>query len=70
MAGSAVNYIVKDSVATITLNRPEVLNALNLTLSAELAEAAEAAAKDDAVWVVAVRGAGRAFSSGMDRKAL
>jgi len=70
MATPTVSYVVKDSVATITLNRPEVLNALNLTLSAELAEAAEAAAKDDAVWVVAVRGAGRAFSSGMDRKAL
>lgn len=67
---SAVDYTVKDKVATITLNRPEVLNALDLTLSAELAEAAEAAARDDAVWVVAVRGAGRAFSSGMDRKAL
>lgn len=70
MAEPTVNYAVKDKVATITLNRPAVLNALDLTLSAELAEAAEAAAKDDAVWVVAVRGAGRAFSSGMDRKAL
>ena len=70
MAEPTVNYVVKDRVATITLNRPDVLNAIDLTLSAELAEAAEAAAKDDAVWVVAVRGAGRAFSSGMDRKAL
>ncbi len=70
MAEPMVNYAVKDGVATITLNRPAVLNALDLALSAELAEAAEAAAKDDAVWVVAVRGAGRAFSSGMDRKAL
>jgi enoyl-CoA hydratase/carnithine racemase len=70
MAEPTVNYVVKDRVATITLNRPDVLNAIDLTLSAELAEAAEAAAKDDAVWVVAVRGAGRAFSSGMDRNAL
>jgi len=70
MAEPTVNYVVKDGVATITLNRPHVLNAVDLTLSAELAEAAEAAAKDDAVWVVAVRGAGRAFSSGMDRRAL
>ena len=70
MAEPTVDYGVKDGVATITLNRPAVLNAVNLPLSAELAEATEAAAKDDAVWVVAVRGAGRAFSSGMDRKAL
>jgi enoyl-CoA hydratase/carnithine racemase len=70
MAEPTVTYAVKDKVATITLNRPAVLNALDLTLSAELADAAEAAAKDDAVWVVAVRGAGRALSSGMDRKAL
>jgi len=70
MAEPMVNYAVKDGVATITLNRPAVLNALDLALSVELAEAAETAAKDDAVWVVAVRGAGRAFSSGMDRKAL
>ena len=70
MPDASVLYEVRDGVATITLNRPDVLNAVDLTLSAELAEAAEAAAKDDAVWVVAVRGAGRAFSSGMDRRAL
>jgi enoyl-CoA hydratase/carnithine racemase len=70
MAEPTISYAVKNKVATITLNRPAVLNALDFTLSAELAEAAEAAARDDAVWVVAVRGAGRAFSSGMDRKAL
>lgn len=70
MAEPRVHYTVEDKVATITLNRPVVLNAVDLALSAELAEAAEAAAKDDSVWVVAVRGAGRAFSSGMDRKAL
>ena len=47
-----------------------MLNALDLALSAELAEAAEAAARDEAVWVVVVRGAGRAFCSGMDRTVL
>src|SRR5687768_9263243 len=70
MAESTVRYEVKDGVATITLDRPAVLNALNLELTAGLADATEAAAKDPAVWVVVVRGAGRAFSSGMDRKAL
>jgi len=65
-----VLYEARDGVATITLNRPRVLNALDLTLSAELADAAEAAGKDEAVWVVVVRGAGRAFCSGMDRTVL
>lgn len=63
-------YAARDGVATITLNRPRVLNALDLTLSAELADAAEAAGRDPAVWVVVVRGAGRAFCSGMDRTVL
>jgi enoyl-CoA hydratase/carnithine racemase len=70
MPDSTVRYEVKDGVATITLDRPAVLNALDLTLTAALADAAERAAADPAVWVVVVRGAGRAFSSGMDRKAL
>lgn len=70
MADATIHYEVKRGVATITLNRPAVLNALDLALTAALADAAEAAAKDPDVWVVVVRGAGRAFSSGMDRKAL
>jgi enoyl-CoA hydratase/carnithine racemase len=70
MAEPAVRYEVAGGVATLTLNRPRVLNALDRALSAELADAAEAAARDDAVWVVVVRGAGRAFCSGMDRTAL
>ncbi|OGL06811.1 MAG: hypothetical protein A3I03_02185 [Candidatus Rokubacteria bacterium RIFCSPLOWO2_02_FULL_68_19] len=63
-------YDVKDGVGTITLNRPAVLNALNKALVAALADAAEKAAQDSSVWVVVIRGAGRAFSSGMDRTAL
>lgn len=70
MGEPSVWYDVAGGVATITLNRPRVLNALDHALSAELADAAEAAARDDAVWVVVVRGAGRAFSSGMDRTVL
>ena len=63
-------YEVKDGVGAITLNRPAVLNALDTDLAIELADAAERAANDHDVWVVVVKGAGRAFSSGMDRKAL
>jgi enoyl-CoA hydratase/carnithine racemase len=70
MTDSTIRYEVSRGVATITLNRPAVLNALDLPLTAALADAAEAAARDPDVWVVVVRGAGRAFSSGMDRKAL
>jgi enoyl-CoA hydratase/carnithine racemase len=70
MAIPSVIYEVKDGVGTITLNRPAVLNALDTGLAAALADAAEEAGADPRVWVVVVRGAGRAFSSGMDRTAL
>src|SRR5215510_10408982 len=66
----SVLYEVRDGVATITLNRPEVLNALDHGVTAQLADHAEAAAADPEVWVVVVRGKGRGFCSGMDRKAL
>jgi len=70
VGAASVLYEARGGVATITLNRPRVLNALDLTLSAELAEAAETAARAPEVWVVVVRGAGRAFCSGMDRTVL
>lgn len=70
MTGPPVIYDVKDGVATITLNRPAVLNALTTELAATLAEHVETAARDAAVLLVVVRGAGRAFCSGMDRTAL
>ncbi len=70
MAESSVLYEVGSGVATITLNRPAVLNALDQVMVAEFADRVEAAEKDADVWVVVVRGAGRAFCSGMDRKAL
>jgi enoyl-CoA hydratase/carnithine racemase len=54
--------------ATITLNRPEVLNAFDFQMLRELARAAEDASWDDAIRVVVVTGAGRAFCVGADLK--
>jgi enoyl-CoA hydratase/carnithine racemase len=70
VAAKPVLYEVRDGVATLTLNRPAVLNALNADLVLALADAVERAVIDREAWVVVVRGAGRAFSSGMDRTAL
>jgi enoyl-CoA hydratase/carnithine racemase len=53
-------------VTTITLNRPEQRNAINLTMEKELYAAMQAAEEDDAVRVVVVTGAGSAFCSGVD----
>lgn len=55
-----------DGVRTITLNRPERLNAANPPLAAELPEALDAAAADDAVRAVVLTGAGRGFCAGLD----
>jgi enoyl-CoA hydratase/carnithine racemase len=54
----------------ITLTRPSVLNALNTELAAALVDAVERAERDASTFAVVVRGAGRAFCSGMDRTAL
>jgi len=70
MVDSSVRYEVSEGVATITLNRPHVLNAIDIDLIQRLADTAEQAATDDNVWVVILRGAGRAFCSGIDRTAL
>jgi enoyl-CoA hydratase/carnithine racemase len=70
MRDTPVTCDVRDGVAWITLNRPGVLNALDTALAATLADHAERAADDGSVTVVVVRGAGRAFCSGMDRTAL
>lgn len=68
--GEHVRFEVEAGIGRITLNRPEILNALHPPLVRELAEAVERAARDPGVWVVVVTGAGRAFSSGMDRNEL
>src|SRR5438034_6325391 len=70
MTESPVTYEARDGVGWITLNRPAVLNALSTELAAALADHAETAAGDSRIAQVVVRGAGRAFCSGMDRTAL
>jgi enoyl-CoA hydratase/carnithine racemase len=66
-AGSAtVLYDVTDSVATITLNRPERLNALNTEMQQALLDAFDRTDGDDGVRAVVVTGAGRAFCAGAD----
>jgi len=72
MADAAGPVLVtsEGSVTTITLNRPEVLNALTPELVERLGDALEAAAADPDVGVVVLTGAGRAFSAGVDLKAL
>ncbi|MFN8357760.1 MAG: enoyl-CoA hydratase-related protein [Spirosomataceae bacterium] len=63
-------YGVQDGIATVTLNRPEVYNALSPALIHEITEAVLAATADDAVRVVVLTGAGdKAFCSGADLKA-
>ncbi len=58
-----------DGIATLTLHRPEALNAFNLTMARELEQVFLTDARDDAVRAVVVTGSGRAFCAGMDLSA-
>jgi enoyl-CoA hydratase/carnithine racemase len=66
----AILYEVNDPVATITLNRPERLNALTNPMMAELRSAVDAAAVDPDVVGIVITGQGRGFSAGLDMDAL
>jgi len=63
-------YDVKDNIATITLNRPDVFNAFNDKQSYELQDALKQVKRDKGVRVVILTGAGKAFCSGQDLKAI
>jgi len=58
-----------DGIATLTLHRPDALNAFDLTMAGELLQVFTTDAHDDAVRAVVVTGAGRAFCAGMDLSA-
>jgi enoyl-CoA hydratase/carnithine racemase len=64
-----IRYEVAERVLTITLNRPDRLNAFTPTMQAELLDAFERADADDDVRAVVVTGAGRGFCAGMDLEA-
>lgn len=59
-------FEVDDGVAVVTLDRPEVMNAWNDRMSAELSDALRVCDEDDAVRAVVLTGAGRAFCAGQD----
>ena len=61
-----VRYAVDEGVATLTLHRPERLNAVNTAMLREIVAALDAADGDDEVRAVIVTGAGRAFCAGAD----
>ncbi len=67
-AYATILYATEDGIATITMNRPRVLNAQNDLMHDEIGQALDAAERDPAVRVVIITGSGRAFSSGHDLK--
>src|SRR5690242_12279193 len=69
MSYEQIQYSVADKIATITLNRPDKLNAFTGTMMNELIDAFGKIDKDDNVRVAIVTGAGRAFCAGADLSA-
>ena len=65
---SYVDLNVNDGIATITINRPEAMNALNETVVSQLGEALDAANADSSVRTIVLDGAGKAFVAGADVK--
>src|SRR5262245_248580 len=61
-----IKYEVDGHKATITLNRPDALNALSPAMISELRAAYDAAENDDNIWLLIVTGTGRAFCTGAD----
>ena len=60
---------MEDGVATVTLNRPEKLNAFNTQMMQDMIAAFDETDRDDAVRAVIVTGSGRAFCAGADLSA-
>ncbi len=66
MGYSTLSWQIDQRVLTLTLNRPEQLNAFTTTMAEELIDAYTRASADDAVGAIVDTGAGRAFCAGMD----
>ena len=67
MSFDDILYEIEDGIATVTLNRPQVMNALSPNLEAEMHRAFDEADADRDVRVIILTGAGVAFSSGYDQ---
>ena len=65
---SYVDTHVSDGIATVTINRPEAMNALNVVVVNQLISAVEAANANDSVHTIVLDGAGKAFVAGADVK--
>ncbi|MGZ5417330.1 MAG: crotonase/enoyl-CoA hydratase family protein [Nocardioides sp.] len=68
-AYETLDWSVEEGILTLTLDRPDQLNAFTVTMAEELVDAFERASTDDAVAAVVVTGRGRAFCAGMDLSA-
>lgn len=66
MPFNTLRYEVEDHILTLTLNRPEHMNAFTVEMAQELIDAFDRASNDDKVRVVVVTGEGKAFCAGMD----
>ena len=66
MSYKTIKYEVKEGIGTITINRPDVLNALNMQVLAEMLSAIVTAASDAEVKVLVITGEGRSFIAGAD----
>ena len=69
MAYKTILCSINNSILTLTLSRPEHLNAFTIEMSRELIDAFNRASDDDKVGAIVVTGAGRAFCAGMDLNA-
>jgi enoyl-CoA hydratase/carnithine racemase len=70
MSYETVLFEVSDRIATLTLNRPERLNAFNQQMKDDLRQAWQRVKDDPDIWVAIITGAGRGFSSGADVQSL
>ena len=66
MKYKTIDYTTQDSILTLTLSRPDHMNAFTTEMSHELIDAFSRASDDDAVGAVVITGAGKAFCAGMD----
>lgn len=66
MGFQTIRHDVSDGILTITLNRPDHLNAFTVTMAEELEHSFRAVNDDDSIRAVIVTGAGRAFCAGMN----